>query len=94
MYLFPGASNIIITQENYPDQNYIVLSDDKDNKLLNGHAGIKTYSYKFVYAGVTMQYTGSNSLVEQVNTTYSWKLSRDLIVQVQLEGFFSRWESI
>ncbi|XP_016952384.1 A disintegrin and metalloproteinase with thrombospondin motifs 20 isoform X1 [Drosophila biarmipes] len=77
-----GASNILITQENYHDQNYIVLSDDKDNKLLNGHAGIKTYPLKFVYAGVTMQYTGSNSLVEQVNTTYSWKLSRDLIVQI------------
>ncbi|XP_026831616.1 A disintegrin and metalloproteinase with thrombospondin motifs 9 isoform X2 [Drosophila erecta] len=76
-----GASNIIITQRGYPDQNFIVLTDDRDNELLNGKF-LKTYPLKFVYAGVTMQYTGSSSVVEQVNTTYSWKLSRDLIVQI------------
>ncbi|XP_070073082.1 A disintegrin and metalloproteinase with thrombospondin motifs 15 isoform X2 [Drosophila takahashii] len=77
-----GASNIMITQTSYPHQNYIVLSDDKDKNLLNGEPGIKTYPLKFVYAGVTMQYSGASSEVEQVNTTYSWKLSRDLIVQI------------
>ncbi|XP_017053431.1 A disintegrin and metalloproteinase with thrombospondin motifs 9 isoform X2 [Drosophila ficusphila] len=76
-----GASNIMITQPGYPEQNFIVLSDDKQNKLLNGEM-VKTYPFKFVYAAVTMQYSGSSSPVEQVNTTYSWKLSRDLIVQI------------
>jgi len=38
-----------------------------------------------------MQYTGSSSVVEQVNTTYSWKLSRDLIVQVLPIGSYTRW---
>ncbi|KAI8045293.1 hypothetical protein M5D96_001473 [Drosophila gunungcola] len=76
-----GASNIMITQPGYPEQNFIVLSDDRQKNLLNGEM-VKTYPLNFVYAGVTMQYSGSSSPVEQVNTTYSWKLSRDLIVQI------------
>ncbi|XP_017067675.2 A disintegrin and metalloproteinase with thrombospondin motifs 9 isoform X2 [Drosophila eugracilis] len=76
-----GASNIMITQRGYHEQNFIVLSDDRNKNLLNGNM-LVSYPMKFVYAGVTMQYTGSGSKVEQVNTTYSWKLSRDLILQI------------
>ncbi|XP_017143471.2 A disintegrin and metalloproteinase with thrombospondin motifs 9 isoform X1 [Drosophila miranda] len=76
-----GASNIVITQPGYPEQNYIVLSDDKRAPILNRDV-VKTYSLKFVYAGVTIEYNGSNSPMERVNTTYSWKLSRDLVVEI------------
>ncbi|KAH8265475.1 hypothetical protein KR038_008664 [Drosophila bunnanda] len=76
-----GASNIVITQPGYPEHHYIALSDDKGNGLLNQDV-LKTFFYKFVYAGVTVEYSGPKSPVERVNTTYSWKLSRDLIVKI------------
>ncbi|KAH8313711.1 hypothetical protein KR067_010642, partial [Drosophila pandora] len=79
-----GASNIVITQPEYPEQNFIALSDQKGNKgqdLLNIKK-LKSFPVKIIYAGVTFDYNGSHRPVERVNTTYSWKLTRDLIVQV------------
>ncbi|KRG01112.1 A disintegrin and metalloproteinase with thrombospondin motifs 20 [Drosophila mojavensis] len=77
-----GASNIVITQPGYPDQNYIVLSNDNHDNLLNNDKVVTPYPKKTTYAGVTLDYNGSNSTVERVNSTYSWKLTRDLIVKV------------
>lgn len=79
-----GASNIVITQPEYPEQNFIALSDQKGNKgqdLLNIKK-LKSFAVKIIFAGVTFDYNGSHRPVERVNTTYSWKLTRDLIVQV------------
>ncbi|KAH8409692.1 hypothetical protein KR222_001825, partial [Zaprionus bogoriensis] len=77
-----GAANIIITQPGYPDQNYIVLSDDNHVALLNSDKVVTPYPKKYSYAGVTLDYNGSNSTIERVNSTYSWKLTRDLRVEL------------
>ncbi|KAH8295114.1 hypothetical protein KR018_007268, partial [Drosophila ironensis] len=76
-----GASNIVITQTGYPEQNFIALSEDKGKNLLN-MPKLKSYVLKVVYAGVTFDYNGSHEAVERVNSTYSWKLTRDLNVQI------------
>ncbi|KAH8382869.1 hypothetical protein KR009_005659, partial [Drosophila setifemur] len=76
-----GASNIVITQPGYPDKNFIVLTDEKGNDVLNMEK-LKSFNYKFVHAGVTFEYNGSHMQTERVNTTYSWKLNRDLIVNI------------
>ncbi|KRF83490.1 uncharacterized protein Dvir_GJ24366, isoform D [Drosophila virilis] len=77
-----GASNIVITQPGYPDQNYIVVSDDKHVAFLNRDKVVTPYAKTYSYGGVTLDYNGSNSTIERVNTTYSWKLTRDLIVEI------------
>ncbi|EDV93015.1 GH18512 [Drosophila grimshawi] len=77
-----GASNIVITQRGYPDQNYIVLTDDHQSPILNSDRVVTPYPKKYSYAGVTIDYNGSNSTIERVNTTDSWKLTRDLIVKI------------
>lgn len=60
----------------------IVLLDDQGEYLLNGHNVINTYKKTFPYAGVTFEYSGANSTVERVNTTYSRILKKDLKVEV------------
>lgn len=83
MFLWkPGASNIIITQPGYQDVHYIVLRDDQYNSLLNGDELISSFRNVSFYAGVAFEYNGSNSEIERVNTTYSRKLKRDLIVEI------------
>ncbi|KAL7727530.1 hypothetical protein ACLKA6_000090, partial [Drosophila palustris] len=77
-----GASNIIITQPGYPDQNYIVVSSDMHVPLLNSVKVVTPYPKKYSYAGVTMDYNGSNSTIERVSTTYSFKTTRNLIVEL------------
>ncbi|XP_067615530.1 A disintegrin and metalloproteinase with thrombospondin motifs 1 isoform X3 [Eurosta solidaginis] len=77
-----GASNIVITQPGYHDENYIVLRDDERNSLLNGNTLISSFRNIKFYAGVTFEYNGAKNLVERVNTTFSRKLRRDLIVEI------------
>lgn len=61
-----------------------MLSDDNHVALLNSDKVVTPYAKKYSYAGVTLDYNGSNSTVERVNSTYSWKLTRDLRVEVGL----------
>lgn len=82
-----GASNIVIEQPGYHDENYIVLRDDKGNSLLNGANIITAFPNVSFYAGVAYDYNGSKSFVERVNTTYTRKLKRDMIVEVFQENF-------
>lgn len=77
-----GASNIIITQPGYPDQNYIVISNDQHVPLLNSVKVVTPYPKKYSHAGVTLDYNGSNSTIERVSTTYSFKTTRNLILEV------------
>ncbi|XP_055852459.1 A disintegrin and metalloproteinase with thrombospondin motifs 9 [Episyrphus balteatus] len=77
-----GASNIVITQPGYHTQNYIVLHSSNKNSLLNGDRVINVYRYVFFYAGVSFEYNGSNNTIEKVNSTYSRKLKKDLIVEI------------
>ncbi|XP_055922961.1 A disintegrin and metalloproteinase with thrombospondin motifs 9 isoform X2 [Eupeodes corollae] len=77
-----GSSNILITQPEYHTQNYIVLRSSDKESLLNGERVINVYRHVFFYAGVPFEYNGSNNVIEKVNTTYSRKLKKDLIVQI------------
>lgn len=77
-----GSSNILITQPGYHTQNYIVLHDSDKNSLLNGDRVINVYRHVFFYAGVSFEYNGSNNTIEKVNSTYSRKLKKDLIVEI------------
>ncbi|XP_065369734.1 A disintegrin and metalloproteinase with thrombospondin motifs 9 isoform X2 [Calliphora vicina] len=77
-----GASNIVIEQPGYHDENYIVLRDDQGNSLLNGANIITAFPNVSFYAGVAYDYNGSKSFVERVNTTYTRKLKRDMTVEI------------
>lgn len=91
-----GASNIVLEQHGYSnDNNYIALMDDSGNYLLNGKNLINQYPHSFPYAGVTFYYTGANSTVESVTTTYAHKIQRDMYVQVSaINKFFKRHRKI
>ncbi|ALC46009.1 CG14869 [Drosophila busckii] len=77
-----GASNIVITQPGYPTQNYIVLADDRHVPLVNSVKVVTPFAKQYIYAGITIDYNGSNSTMERINTTYAWKLTRDLVVMI------------
>ena len=77
-----GSSNIVITQPGHHQEHYIVLRDDQGVSILNGNQLISTYRNVTFYAGVIFEYNGSNSTIERVNSTYSLKLKRDLIVEM------------
>lgn len=80
-----GASNIEIVQPGFMDDlNYIALIDDNETYILNGHNVITQYPRTFAYGGVTFEYTGTNTTMEKVNTSFARKLNRDLKVQVKL----------
>ncbi|KAL9889384.1 ADAM metallopeptidase with thrombospondin type 1 motif A isoform 2-T2 [Glossina fuscipes fuscipes] len=77
-----GASNIVIEQPGYRDENYIVLRDDQGKSLLNGDNVIIAFRNVSYYAGVAYEYNGSKNPIERVNTTYTRKLKRDLVVEI------------
>lgn len=78
-----GSSNIDIVQMGHlNDQNYIALMDDAGTYILNGNNIILQYPRQFLYGGVTLSYTGTNSTMERVNSSYARKLTRDLRVQI------------
>lgn len=58
------------------------LMDDQGEYILNGYNVITQYPRVFPYGGVTFEYTGTNSTLEKVNTTFARQLKRDLTVEV------------
>lgn len=56
--------------------------DDKGDYLLNGYNVITQYPRIFPYGGVTFEYTGTNSTLERVNSTFARQLKRDLVVEI------------
>ncbi|XP_055309435.1 A disintegrin and metalloproteinase with thrombospondin motifs 9-like isoform X3 [Sitodiplosis mosellana] len=78
-----GAANIEILQPGYSnDLNYIALMDDQGEYIFNGHNVITEYPLTFPYGGVTFEYTGTNSTLEKVNTTFARRLKRDLTIEI------------
>lgn len=59
-----------------------MLRDEQGKSLLNGDNVIIPFHNVSFYAGVAYEYNGSGSPIERVNTTYTRKLKRDLIVEV------------
>lgn len=58
--------------------------DDQGEYFLNGYNVITQYPLKFAYGGVEFEYTGTNSSLEKVNTTFARRLKRDLTVEVNI----------
>ncbi|KAG4076388.1 hypothetical protein HA402_005831 [Bradysia odoriphaga] len=84
-----GASNIEIIQPGYQDDlNYIALSDEKGNYTLNGNNVITQYPRVFAYGGVTFEYTGTNTTMERVNSSFARRIKFDLTLEI-----FSRQEN-
>ncbi|XP_055377967.1 A disintegrin and metalloproteinase with thrombospondin motifs 9-like isoform X3 [Condylostylus longicornis] len=77
-----GASNIEIIEGSPGKLTYIVLLDDNQKFLLNGNNVISIYKFNFPYGGVNFEYSGANNQTERVNTTYSRKLKRDLVINL------------
>lgn len=69
-------------------KNQIALMDDQGEYILNGYNVITQYPRVFPYGGVTFEYTGTNSTLEKVNTTFARRLKRDLTVEVVLHVLF------
>lgn len=57
--------------------------DDQGEYILNGYNVITQYPIIFPYGGVTFEYTGTNSTLEKVNTTFARRLKRDLTIEVE-----------
>lgn len=60
----------------------VALMDDQGEYIFNGHNVITEYPLTFPYGGVTFEYTGTNSTLEKVNTTFARRLKRDLTIEV------------
>lgn len=61
----------------------VALMDDQGEYIFNGHNVITEYPLTFPYGGVTFEYTGTNSTLEKVNTTFARRLKRDLTIEVK-----------
>lgn len=60
----------------------LALIDDQGEYILNGYNVITQYPRVFPYGGVTFEYTGTNSTMERVNTTFARQLKRELTIEV------------
>ena len=84
-----GATNIEIQQHGYrfnsKDDTYIALKDvDTGEYILNGDFVMSMFRKTIQYGGTTLEYSGSDSVVERVNS--SLPLRKDLLVEVLTVG--------
>ncbi len=84
-----GASNIDIRQYGYGgvsnDDTYIALRDASSGAyVLNGDFVMSMFRKMIQYAGATLEYSGSDTTVERVNSTQP--LRRELVVEVLTVG--------
>jgi len=85
-----GAASLEIRQyafgANSNDDTYIALRDvDTGEYLLNGDFVMSMFRKTIQYAGATLEYSGSDTVVERVNSSGS-RLLRDLVVEVLTVG--------
>lgn len=66
------------------------LSDEKGNYTLNGNNVITQYPRVFAYGGVTFEYTGTNTTMERVNSSFARRIKFDLTVEVTLRSICKR----
>ncbi len=85
-----GATNIEIRQyafgQNSNDDTYIALRDvDTGDYILNGDFVMSMFRKTIQYAGMMLEYSGSDAVVERVNS--SRPLRKDLLVEVIFSYF-------
>lgn len=67
-----GAASIEIRQHGYQnkvDENYLALKDSNDKFILNGDFTVKKFRHRFKVKGGSIEYSGSVSPVEQINSS-------------------------
>ncbi|KAK3601758.1 hypothetical protein CHS0354_016122 [Potamilus streckersoni] len=83
-----GASNVDIRQYGHTnlkdDENYLVIVNTKGEYLLNGNFVVSMFQKKVPVAGGYLEYTGSDSVVERINS--SAIIYEDIVVQVLTVG--------
>ncbi|XP_077194718.1 A disintegrin and metalloproteinase with thrombospondin motifs 20 isoform X4 [Paroedura picta] len=83
-----GATNIEIHQHSYSgspeDDNYLALSSSQGHFFLNGNFVVSLSKKEITMFGVNFEYSGSNTTIEQVNTT--GQLEEDILLQVLCVG--------
>ena len=80
-----GSSSLDIRQRGYQgsnrDDNYLALMDPQTGEyLLNGNFVVSMFQKTIQFGGTTIEYTGSDAVVERLNS--SKPLKRDVVVQV------------
>lgn len=68
-------------------KSFTALVDDNGKYLVNGNNVILKYAESYSYGGITLKYTGTDAVAEQVQTKYTRKLTRDLKVQVSQHAY-------
>ncbi|XP_016350221.1 A disintegrin and metalloproteinase with thrombospondin motifs 20-like [Sinocyclocheilus anshuiensis] len=83
-----GATNIDIKQVSYSglpeDDNYLALSDNQSNFLLNGNFVVSMFKREITFKGAEIEYSGSNTTVERINCTQ--RIEEELVLQVLCVG--------
>ncbi|KFD64519.1 hypothetical protein M514_11802 [Trichuris suis] len=68
-----GASNIDIQQVAWngkkEDDNYLALQNSKGEFILNGHFQVSVYSQEIAVLGSVIEYSGSDSFIERLNSS-------------------------
>uniref|UniRef100_A0AAQ4QK56 ADAM metallopeptidase with thrombospondin type 1 motif 20 n=1 Tax=Gasterosteus aculeatus aculeatus TaxID=481459 RepID=A0AAQ4QK56_GASAC len=68
-----GATNIDIKQVSYSgkpeDDNYLALSDNQSNSVLNGNFVVAMFKREITFKGTVIDYSGSDTPVERINCT-------------------------
>uniref|UniRef100_A0A671MMB3 A disintegrin and metalloproteinase with thrombospondin motifs 20-like n=1 Tax=Sinocyclocheilus anshuiensis TaxID=1608454 RepID=A0A671MMB3_9TELE len=79
-----GATNIDIKQVSYSglpeDDNYLALSDNQSNFLLNGNFVVSMFKREITFKGAEIEYSGSNTTVERINCTQ--RIEEELVLCV------------
>ncbi|XP_018320780.1 A disintegrin and metalloproteinase with thrombospondin motifs 9-like [Agrilus planipennis] len=86
-----GSLNIHIYQRghrnSHKDDNYLALVDgETGHYILNGNRSVSLYLKDIIYGGLTIRYSGSDSVVEEISTPPRRKLKKDLYVEVLSAG--------
>ncbi|XP_069484120.1 A disintegrin and metalloproteinase with thrombospondin motifs 20 [Ambystoma mexicanum] len=83
-----GATNIDIRQHSYSgkaeDDNYLALSDSKGHFVLNGNFFVSKFKREINVKGATLEYSGSDHIVERINCTD--RLEEEMVLQVLCVG--------
>ncbi|XP_006888295.1 PREDICTED: A disintegrin and metalloproteinase with thrombospondin motifs 20-like [Elephantulus edwardii] len=83
-----GATNIDIVQRSYSgkpeDDNYLALSNNQGHFLLNGNFVVSMAKKVINIQGATLEYSGSDSSTERINST--GQLKEELVLQILCVG--------
>ena len=86
-----GSSSLDIRQKGYQgsnhDDNYLALMDPQTGEyLLNGNFVVSVFQKTIQFGGTTIEYSGSDAVMERLNS--SKPLKKDVVIQVDIDLLF------